>query len=53
MSNMPYKERKITLREAKILEHLKHPNITHFKEVYKTRGKKLCIVMEYVDGGDL
>ena len=50
---MSYEERKTTLKEAKILEHLKHPNITTFKEVYKTKGNKLCIVMEYADGGDM
>lgn len=31
----------------------KHPNIVKFREVYKTRNGKLCIVMEYADGGDL
>jgi NIMA (never in mitosis gene a)-related kinase 1/4/5 len=31
----------------------KHPNIVKFREVYKTRNGKLCIVMEHVDGGDL
>ena len=50
---MSYAERRTTLAEAKILEHLKHPNITTFMEVYKTVGRKLCIVMEYADGGDL
>lgn len=42
-----------TLRESKILEQLDHPNIVKFKEVYKTRRGKLCIVMEYADGGDM
>jgi NIMA (never in mitosis gene a)-related kinase 1/4/5 len=46
-------ERKETLREAKILEVLNHPNIVRFKEVYKTKKGKLCIVMDYADGGDL
>jgi NIMA (never in mitosis gene a)-related kinase len=42
------------LKEAKILEVVsKHPNIVGFKEVYKTKQGKLCIVMEYIDGGDL
>ena len=30
-----------------------HPNITQFKEIYKVKSGKLCIVMEYCDGGDL
>ena len=46
-------ERRETLREAKILEVLQHPNIVRFKEVYKTKKGKLCIVMDYADGGDL
>jgi NIMA (never in mitosis gene a)-related kinase len=46
-------ERKETLREAKILEVLNHPNIVRFIEVYKTKKGKLCIVMDYADGGDL
>ena len=29
------------------------PNIVRFKEVYKTKKGKLCIVMDYADGGDL
>jgi NIMA (never in mitosis gene a)-related kinase len=31
----------------------RHPNIVRFKEVYKTKNGRLCIVMEYADGGDL
>lgn len=27
--------------------------ITRFHEVYKTKKDKICIVMEYCDGGDL
>lgn len=46
-------ERKETLKEAKILEVLNHPNITRFREVYKTKKGKLCIVMDYCDDGDL
>ena len=46
--------RKEAFREAKILEVLsRHPNIVRFREVYKTKQGKLCIVMEYIDGGDL
>ena len=50
---MSDQERKDALREAKILEAFDHPNIIRFREVYKTRKGKLCIVMDYADGGDL
>jgi NIMA (never in mitosis gene a)-related kinase 1/4/5 len=50
---MSEEERKETLKEAKILEVLNHPNITRFREVYKTKKGKLCIVMDYCDDGDL
>ena len=46
-------EKKETLKEAKILEVLNHPNIVRFREVYKTKTGKLCIVMDFADGGDL
>ena len=50
LNNMPENEKRETIKEAKILEALKHPNIVRFKEVYKTRKGKLCIVMDYADG---
>ena len=37
-------------KEAKIMRELKHPNIVGFKEVYRTKTRKLSIVMEYADG---
>lgn len=43
-------ERKETIKEARILEALRHPNIIRFREVYKTRKGRLCIVMDYADG---
>lgn len=46
-------ERRVTLKEAKILELLIHPNIIKFREVYKTKTGKLCIVMDYADDGDM
>ena len=46
-------EKKDTIKEAKILEVLNHPNIIRFKEVYKTKKGQLCIVMDFADGGDL
>ena len=30
-----------------------HPNIIRFREVYTTKRGKLCIVMDFADGGDL
>ena len=53
LNAMTEDERNATLKEAKILEALSHPNIVKFKEVYKTKKGKLCIVMEYADGGDI
>jgi NIMA (never in mitosis gene a)-related kinase 1/4/5 len=54
ISQLNEQKRKDTLKEAKILEVLsRHPNIVTFKEVYKTKQGRLCIVMEYIDGGDL
>lgn len=35
------------------MEALQHPNIIKLIESYKTKSKKLCIVMEYADAGDL
>ena len=53
LKDMSAQERDDTLKEAKILEKLQHPNIVKFREVYKNKEGKLCIVMEYADGGDL
>lgn len=53
IKNMDQDTKKSCLREAKIMEKLSHPNIIKSYEVYKTRTEKLCIVMEYADGGDL
>lgn len=50
LSRMSEQEKKDTLKEAKILEALRHPNIVRFREVYKTKKGKLCIVMDYADG---
>ena len=40
-------------REAEILKVLKHPNIISFRDVYMNSKKRICIVMDYADGGDL
>lgn len=53
ISKMSAKEKEEVYKEAKILEAMKHPNIIKFLEVYTTVNGKLCIVMDYADGGDL
>jgi NIMA (never in mitosis gene a)-related kinase len=53
LNAMSQSEKDETIKEAKILELLNHPNIVKFREVYRTKKGKLCIVMEYADGGDL
>ena len=35
------------------MEVLNHPNIIKFIDVYRTHKGKLCIAMEYADGGDI
>jgi len=41
------------MREARTLEYLHHPNLIWYREVYKTKKGKLCLVMDHADGGDL
>ena len=53
ISSMSEEERREILKETKILESLNHPNINRYREVYKTKKGQLCIVMDYVDGGNL
>lgn len=53
LSQMTTQEKQDTIKEAKILEALRHPNIIRFREVYKTKRGKLCIVMDYAEKGDL
>ena len=53
MNSMDENERLDAFKEAKLMEVCNHPNIVSFKEVYKTKRGKLCIVMQYADGGDL
>jgi NIMA (never in mitosis gene a)-related kinase len=53
IGRMSESEKKETLQEAKIIEHLQHPNIVKFIETFKTKKGKLCIVMDYADGGDI
>ena len=53
IGRMSEAERKETLQEARIIEHLEHPNVVKFIETFKTKKGKLCIVMDYADGGDI
>lgn len=53
LNEMDEDDQKASLTEAKVMEMLNHPNIVKSYDVYKTKKKKLCIVMEYADGGDL
>ncbi len=50
VSRMSSQEKNDTVKEAKILEVLNHPNIIRFREVYTTKRGKLCIVMDFADG---
>ena len=52
LADMTEQERKDTVKEAQILKKLKHPFIVGFREVFK-KSQKLCIVMDFADGGDL
>lgn len=40
-------------KEAEILKVLVHPNIIRFRDIFTNKKGKLCIVMDYADGGDL
>jgi len=42
-----------SVKEACLLKKMKHPNITSFYDVFKTKKGRLCICMEYVDGGSV
>eukprot|EP00929_Paragymnodinium_shiwhaense_P067988 TRINITY_DN34174_c0_g1_i1.p1 TRINITY_DN34174_c0_g1~~TRINITY_DN34174_c0_g1_i1.p1 ORF type:complete len:508 (+),score=118.94 TRINITY_DN34174_c0_g1_i1:106-1629(+) len=50
---MDPKERGEAVKEALLLKRMNHPNIVRFQEVFMTRKGRLCIVMDYADGGDV
>ena len=50
LNSMSEPEKKEAIKESQILRALIHPNIVKFREVYKTKKGKLCIVMDYADG---
>ena len=51
--SLPSENRVAMLNEAKILETLNHPNIVRYRDVFMTEKDMLCIVMDYIDDGDL
>lgn len=52
-SSMSKREIEEIKTEANILKALKHPNIISFRDVYMNKKKRICIVMDYADAGDL
>jgi len=46
-------EKREALKEAKILRAFEHPNIIQCYDSYTTKTGKLCILMDFADGGDL
>jgi NIMA (never in mitosis gene a)-related kinase len=52
VSAMSVKEKQESLNEVNVLSNLKHPNIVQYVTSFQS-GNKLCIVMEYAEGGDL
>ena len=46
------KERQNALNEIRLMASVKHPNIIEYKESF-IDNHRLCLVMEYADGGDL
>ena len=53
IKQIEYDDSEKTVQEALLLKNMDHPNIIQFRDVYLTKSKKLCIVMEYADDGDL
>ena len=52
LKNFSEEERRCKEQEARLLEKMDHPNILAFVDAFK-KNDNLCIVMEYVDAGDL
>ena len=54
MGALKTKEKENALNEVRILASVQHPNIVEMKEVFIDEStNKLCIVMEFAEGGDL
>ena len=52
LKTLEEEDRRCAEQEARLLEKMDHPNIVAFVDAFK-KNDNLCIVMEYVDGGDL
>merc|ERR1740138_2001133 len=50
---MDPKEKTEAVKEAMLLKRMDHKNIVRFQEGFMTRKGRLCIVMDYADGGDV
>lgn len=54
ISQMDKKTLGNTLNELRILCSINHPNIVGYKEAFLEKdGKELCVIMEFVGGGDM
>lgn len=54
ISQMDKKTLTNTLNELRILCSIDHPNIVGYKDAFVEKdGKELCVIMEFVGGGDL
>ena len=49
LEDMNARDRDIAMREVKILDRLKHPNIIGLYDSF-IHGASLCIIMEYAEG---
>eukprot|EP00929_Paragymnodinium_shiwhaense_P087004 TRINITY_DN47338_c0_g1_i1.p1 TRINITY_DN47338_c0_g1~~TRINITY_DN47338_c0_g1_i1.p1 ORF type:complete len:698 (-),score=109.66 TRINITY_DN47338_c0_g1_i1:112-2205(-) len=52
LSGMTAREREAAFQEARLLRKIKHPHIVKFIDQVMVEPR-LCIVMQYLDGGDL
>eukprot|EP00928_Gymnodinium_smaydae_P050314 TRINITY_DN33880_c0_g1_i1.p1 TRINITY_DN33880_c0_g1~~TRINITY_DN33880_c0_g1_i1.p1 ORF type:complete len:590 (-),score=118.63 TRINITY_DN33880_c0_g1_i1:353-2122(-) len=52
-TTMDSRQRNEAVKEALVLKRMVHPNIIQFQDVFMTKKGRLCIVMEYADGGDV
>ena len=52
LDHLPQRSQKEVIHEAQILKKIDHPSIVKYYCSFM-EGKSLCIVMEYIDGGDL
>ena len=52
MRHMSHEERAEAVNEIRLQASVRHPNVTSYREAFLD-GQRLCIVMEYADGGDL